>query len=145
MQAESLSGTNILMASPTRAIEGGGRSTADADRQAKITLGKRIRAAREAAGLSQHQLALRLNITAGAVGQWELGLVAPKQVTLMKLPQILEVSHEELMGNRSTGANRHMATLTQKEYRLVTSFRRLSTSEQDMTLRQMEALADSKK
>lgn len=38
------------------------------------TVGKRIRTARELAGMSQRQMALRLNVSQFAVSQWERGL-----------------------------------------------------------------------
>jgi antitoxin CcdA len=61
-------------------------------------LGAKIRQAREHAGLSQHDLAMRLDCTAGAVGQWELGMTQPGKDKLVKLAGILALSIEELVG-----------------------------------------------
>jgi len=111
--------------------------------RAKLELGRRIKAAREREGLSQFQLAMKLGITPGAVGQWELGMVSPKPLTMMRLPEILGMTSEELLESR-TPAGRQMVALTTKERDLITAFRRMPEAEQDLIARQIKALAGIK-
>lgn len=47
-------------------------------------------------GLSQAQLAEKLNITQGAVSQWEMGLSKPKSEILPKLAKVLDCTIDEL-------------------------------------------------
>ncbi len=63
-----------------------------------IALGAKIQRARGNAGLSQHDLAIRLGCTAGAVGQWEVGITQPGKDKLVKLAAILALSLDELVG-----------------------------------------------
>lgn len=55
------------------------------------TLGERIRAARQAAGLSQEKLAERLGLTRQAVTKWETGQSAPSTENLLHLAEVLGV------------------------------------------------------
>ena len=52
-------------------------------------LGARIRAARQAAGLSQEKLAERLGLTRQAVIKWETGQSAPSTKTCSGWPRCL--------------------------------------------------------
>jgi transcriptional regulator with XRE-family HTH domain len=47
-------------------------------------------------GLSQAQLAEKLNITQGAVSQWEMGLSKPKSEILPELAKALDCTIDEL-------------------------------------------------
>lgn len=60
-------------------------------------VGKNIKKAREAKGLSQEQLAERLNVTRQAVSNWERGKSEPDIETLQRLSDVLEISVEELI------------------------------------------------
>jgi antitoxin CcdA len=71
--------------------------------------GIRIRQARKKAKLSQAELARRLEVTPGAVGQWEAGLTRPGQDKLVALSAVLNLSVAELLGLPK--ANRKMAAL----------------------------------
>ena len=52
------------------------------------------------AGMSQQELANELNITQGAVSQWEKGVTAPSIDKLPELAKILNCSIDELLGNK---------------------------------------------
>jgi antitoxin CcdA len=65
----------------------------------------RIRKARNASGLSQAALARLLDCSAGAVGQWELGMTGPGKAKLVKLTELLDISLDDLLG----GPNRKRA------------------------------------
>lgn len=61
-------------------------------------LGAKIREARSNLGLTQSELAKALHVTAGAVGQWEIGLTKPRLDKLTALSAILNLSLSELLG-----------------------------------------------
>lgn len=64
-------------------------------------VGKNIKKAREAKGISQEQLAERLNVTRQAVSNWERGKTEPDIQMLQQLSEVLEVSVEELIYGES--------------------------------------------
>lgn len=61
-------------------------------------LGAKIREARNHADLTQAELAKGLEVTPGAVGQWEIGLTKPALDKLTALSAILSLSLSELLG-----------------------------------------------
>ena len=65
------------------------------------TLGERIRAARQAAGLSQEKLAERLGLTRQAVTKWETGHSAPSTENLLHLAEVLGVPVTALLGEEA--------------------------------------------
>ena len=66
------------------------------------TLGERIRAARQAAGLSQEKLAERLGLTRQAVTKWETGQSAPSTENLLHLAEVLGVPVTALLGEEAS-------------------------------------------
>ena len=58
--------------------------------------GTRIRAARENAGMTQSELAKKLNIPYQGIGQWERGVRTPKIETLKRISSALGVSFSQL-------------------------------------------------
>lgn len=56
-----------------------------------------IREAREAAGISQGELAKRIGVTPGAVSQWEQGTTNPSIHRLKAIAQTLGVTVDELL------------------------------------------------
>lgn len=58
---------------------------------ASITLGQRIRARREAAGLTQEKLATHCGVSRAAVAQWEAGVTRPSLDNLVKAADTLGV------------------------------------------------------
>lgn len=61
------------------------------------TMAEIISTRRKELGLTQKELADKLNITDKAVSKWERGIACPDTATIPKLAQILGVSLEELM------------------------------------------------
>jgi transcriptional regulator with XRE-family HTH domain len=61
--------------------------------------GKRLRALREASGLSQRELAQRLNVHHSNIGFWESGAVPPRSEVLPAMADIFGVRVEELLGH----------------------------------------------
>ncbi|HBM80821.1 MAG: DUF2807 domain-containing protein [Clostridiales bacterium] len=67
-------------------------------------VGNRIASYRKLQGLTQEELAARLNITAQAVSKWENGLSFPEITILPYLAKELNVSIEKLLGNEDKNA-----------------------------------------
>ncbi|MEA2736994.1 MAG: Helix-turn-helix domain [Acetobacteraceae bacterium] len=88
-------------------------------------IGERIKSARQEAGLTQRELAKKLAVSAGAVGQWETGKV-PATGRLAALADCLGVSLDWLLGTSRhvRGPARAGADL-EEDLRLVEEARRL--------------------
>lgn len=56
-----------------------------------------ISTAREKAKMTQEELAKRINVTQGAVAQWESGRTRPRSDTLVRLADILGCTVDELL------------------------------------------------
>ena len=63
---------------------------------ARNEAGKMIRLARVEAGLTQEELARKLNVTQGTVGSWEIGIAFPRPKTMVRLCDILNIPIAEL-------------------------------------------------
>lgn len=61
-----------------------------------------IKKLRENSGLSQIELAKQLNVTQGAVSQWEVGMTKPSIETIIKLSVIFNCTTDELLGIEKT-------------------------------------------
>ena len=61
------------------------------------TLGQRIRRLRKKLGLSQEELAEKVNVHAVTVSKWETEEQTPKTLILKRLAAALKVSEEELL------------------------------------------------
>lgn len=64
------------------------------------TFGQRFQRLRKNAGLTQEEVATRLNITAQAVSKWENDVSAPDISVLTELSDMLQVSLDELLGRQ---------------------------------------------
>lgn len=58
----------------------------------------RLRQLREAAGLTQIQLALRVGVTQGTLANWERGARLPQLENLVRISNILGCGVDELLG-----------------------------------------------
>ena len=58
-------------------------------------------------GLTQKELAEKLNITDKAVSKWERGIACPDTATIPQLAQILGISIEELMTSKPVETSGH--------------------------------------
>lgn len=61
----------------------------------------RLRQLREAAGLTQIQLALRVGVTQGTLANWERGARLPQLENLVKISNVLGCGIDELLGLRA--------------------------------------------
>ena len=60
------------------------------------TLGQRIRARRDAVGLTQEKLANACGVSRAAVAQWEAGVTRPSLDNLVKAAEALDISYQSL-------------------------------------------------
>lgn len=65
------------------------------------TFGQRLQRLRKNAGLTQEDVAAKLNITAQAVSKWENDVSAPDISVLVELSDILRVTLNELLGKQT--------------------------------------------
>jgi len=72
---------------------------------ANKTMGEMIAVLRREKGLTQKELAERLNITDKAVSKWERDLACPDTQTIPRLAEILGLSVEELLNAKSAPAS----------------------------------------
>lgn len=63
-----------------------------------MSLGKRIQSYRKQKGLSQEQLASRLNISRQALSKWESDINVPNIDKIMDVAKALEITLNELLG-----------------------------------------------
>lgn len=75
----------------------------------KITLGERIASRRKELGMTQAELAEKMNVTDKAVSKWERDLSCPEISTLPKLAEIFDVSVDELMQAKGKTKNEDIA------------------------------------
>lgn len=61
-------------------------------------LPERIKQLREQAGISQSELARRLDVTRSSVNAWEMGLSAPTTQYIVAMAKIFRVSSDFLLG-----------------------------------------------
>ncbi len=63
---------------------------------------ERLKALREARGLTQTRLAEIIDVQPRAYNRWERGHISPQLETLLKLADVLQVSLDELVGRVDT-------------------------------------------
>lgn len=68
----------------------------------KETFGQRLARLRKQKGLTQEEIANRVNISPQAVSKWENDISSPDIDTIVKLSEILNVSLNELLGKEET-------------------------------------------
>lgn len=87
-----------------------------------LSVGLRIKEAREKAGLSQPQLARLVGLTKGAVGQYETGRATPRLARLEAIAAVTGASVEWLLtGNEPTELVKAQTTTEMEALRLLRS------------------------
>ena len=61
-------------------------------------LSENLKSFRKSKGISQEELAVRLNVVRQTISKWEKGLTVPDADTLIRIAEILEVDMSELLG-----------------------------------------------
>ena len=69
-------------------------------------------------GLTQEELAIRLNVVRQTVSKWEKGLSVPDAEMLQKLADILEVSVSQLLGGESEQLSQQQDEIAQQLARI---------------------------
>jgi len=105
----------------------------------KSVLGAKVRAARESAGLSQEQLAERINRTPETVSNIERGKNMPAIETLQALCSTLGLRLSELFADEDLGRN---ADRVAREHRLIQTLRTLCESDLEVAEKTIHALAN---
>ena len=93
-------------------------------KELNISIGNRIRISRENAGLTQEELAERLNLSAQFISTIERGVAGASLATIISLCEVLNVSTEWLLrGIEATPSTNHiaakMATLSKSQLAVV--------------------------
>lgn len=81
-------------------------------------ISEKIKSLREDAGLSQAQLARKLDVTRSSVNAWEMGLSTPTTQYVVELCKLFHVSSDYLLGLES-GQSLQLYEYTQDEVELV--------------------------
>ena len=61
-------------------------------------LGENIKAIRKSIGLSQEELAIKLNVVRQTISKWEKGLSVPDSDMLISISEVFETSVSTLLG-----------------------------------------------
>ena len=77
-----------------------------------------IRNLRKNRGLTQEELAIRLNVVRQTVSKWEKGLSVPDAEMLQKLADVLEVSVSQLLGGESDQLSQQQDEIAQQLARI---------------------------
>lgn len=103
-----------------------------------MELNEQIRVARESAGMTQEQLADKLEVSKQAVVWWETGVHSPR---LAKLRLIEELLHTRFNATGSPDASPEMAGVAAEDVSLAIAIRRLPKAQRDaiVTLVQLGA------
>lgn len=64
----------------------------------EITINENIKYFRKAKGISQEEMAVKLNVVRQTVSKWEKGLSVPDADVLINMANLLEVSVSQLLG-----------------------------------------------
>lgn len=64
-----------------------------------------LKSIRKSSGLTQDELALRLNVVLQTISKWEKGLSVPDADILIRISEIFEVSVSELLGAKVDNEN----------------------------------------
>jgi transcriptional regulator with XRE-family HTH domain len=100
-----------------------------------------IKAAREAKGISQRELAKQIKVSAGAVGQWETGVTRPSLANRVDLAKYLNIPFVQLLPETSPV---EQITVDDPELvEFVRRFRRLPASIREAILMQVVSIEES--
>jgi transcriptional regulator with XRE-family HTH domain len=105
-----------------------------------MQIGDRIRRARNAAGLSQRELASAIGVTHGTVGQWESHGKKPTRENLQKVAKATLVSFDELA--RGIPDMEGILVQDARALRLLRRFFLMSIRQQDNLLELLEMAGD---
>ncbi len=82
-------------------------------------LSNNLRTLRKNKGLSQEELAIRLNVVRQTISKWEKGISVPDSDMLIKLAEVFEVSVSDLLGDDIGGDTENKNEISQQLERIV--------------------------
>lgn len=106
------------------------------------SIGDRIRKARLAKGLTQTELGKRVGLSQGMVTYYEVRGVSPSPELLLKLARVLDVTVEELVGQRSRTKPPAETPDSVQLWRRVNKIQTLPPQDRKSVLRMIDALAE---
>ena len=105
-----------------------------------VNVGERIKKVRKAAGLTQAQLAKRLNVTRGYIGNVEQNQYSPSLAVLQRIADALQIDIAEFV---SKGVEIQETGLTNEELHLVLLYRSLNDDSKRLTTAMLSKLAQT--
>lgn len=106
------------------------------------SIGDRIRKARLTKGLTQTELGKRVGLSQGMVTYYEVRGVSPSPELLLKLARVLDVTVEELVGQRSRTKPPADTPDSVQLWRRVNKIQTLPPQDRKSVLRMIDALAE---
>ena len=105
-----------------------------------MSLGKRLKMARKAAGYTQKSLAASVGISPSAIANYETGVSSPNEDILINLMKVLDIDANFLYADDMISKhNAHF--LSPEEEQLITLFRSLNSNGQDTLISTAESFA----
>lgn len=113
--------------------------------QANMPFGDALERIRKERGLTQAQLAQKLDVNQSLIAKWESGKVQPRAATLAKLAETLEVAVEELIVGEaqttsSSAPTKSLRALDPKLVELFEEAHKLSPGDREALRRILEAM-----
>ena len=96
----------------------------------------RIRLLRKLKGYSQQQMASIINLTQGAISQWENGLTTPSADQLISLADVFGISVDDLLEHTPVYEHKKLE-LTSEEENVILDYRQLSGEGKEYILQQL--------
>ena len=78
-----------------------------------MSLNERIKAFRKEKHMSQRQLAMKVNVSQGAVSQWETGATTPTAEQITPLADAFGITADELLGHEKKAPSREETGLNE--------------------------------
>lgn len=104
-------------------------------------VGQRLARLRKDKGISQREIARRLEVTQPLVSGWERGASRLNSETILRLSEILEVSTDELLG-LGKATQQKQAGQTRRIAKRIHAITRLPKRDQEALLRTIDAFLD---
>ena len=105
-----------------------------------MSFGESLERIRKERGLTQSQLATKLDVNQSLVAKWESGKVQPRSSTLDRLASVLEVETEELLDGEYGKVSINLRSLDPKLMELMGQVHRLALADRDALQRILEAM-----
>ncbi len=110
-----------------------------------MSIGSRIRSAREAKGLTRKELADLINVTVSAVSNYENGVSSPKEAVMLDLFSALGIDPNYLFQDEIDMSQLTTPPLTPTESSLLSNFRTLNDEGQEKLHSYSEDLVQSRR